>query len=172
MHSWVVILSPTSRGRLRRVSLSVGRGRVFITVVQLSGSLAVKGLPVFILSAVSLFMLIMSFWRMKPNEDVVVKTIISLLFRAAAIMMKTGTVVTLKVAKFAASHHGLEPLLSEHTSEQNSGKCNVFNHHFLFFGGLFNSLWLNGLCFFQEVGKAMLIQKVQPSCCTVWIHSA
>eukprot|EP00066_Takifugu_rubripes_P024089 XP_011613355.1 PREDICTED: afadin-like [Takifugu rubripes] len=57
--------------------------------------------------------------------------------RAAAILMKTGTVVTLKVAKFAASHHGLGPLLSEHTSEQNSGKCNVFNHHFLFLWGFY-----------------------------------
>lgn len=81
---------------------------------------------------------------MKLSEGVIVKTMISLLFRAAAIMMKTGTVVTLKVAKFAASHHGLGPLLSEHTSEQNSGKCNVFNHHSLFwvffFYILFNSL--------------------------------
>lgn len=70
---------------------------------------------------------------MKLSEDLIVKTIIFPSFRAAAIMMKTGTVVALKVAKFAASHHGLGPLLSEHTPEQNSGKCNVFNHHFLLF---------------------------------------
>lgn len=76
---------------------------------------------------------------MELSEDVIVKTIIVLLFRAAAIMMKTGTVVTLKVAKFAASHHGLGPLLSEHASEQNSGKCNVFNH-FLFFFTSFSTL--------------------------------
>lgn len=74
---------------------------------------------------------------MKQSEDLILKAISFLLFRAAAIMMKPGTVVTLKVAKFAASHHGLGPLLSEHTSEQNSGKCNVFNHHFLFFVGGF-----------------------------------
>ncbi|XP_055361973.1 afadin [Betta splendens] len=33
--------------------------------------------------------------------------------RAAAIMMQTGPVVTLQVAKFGASHHGLEALLRE-----------------------------------------------------------
>ncbi|XP_034419429.1 afadin [Cyclopterus lumpus] len=37
--------------------------------------------------------------------------------RAAAIMMQTGPVVTLQVAKFGASYHGLEALLSEPTGE-------------------------------------------------------
>lgn len=63
---------------------------------------------------------------MKQSEHLIVEKKIFPLFRAAAIMMNTGTVVTLKVAKFAASHHGLGSLLSEHTSEQISGKCNMF----------------------------------------------
>ncbi|XP_035850323.1 afadin isoform X2 [Sander lucioperca] len=41
--------------------------------------------------------------------------------RAAAIMMQTGPVVTLKVAKFGASYHGLGALLSEPTSERTTG---------------------------------------------------
>ncbi|TDG99213.1 hypothetical protein EPR50_G00207700 [Perca flavescens] len=41
--------------------------------------------------------------------------------RAAAIMMQTGPVVTLKVAKFGASYHGLGALLSEATSERTTG---------------------------------------------------
>ncbi|CAJ1073289.1 afadin [Xyrichtys novacula] len=41
--------------------------------------------------------------------------------RAAAIMMQTGPVVTLQVAKFGASYHGLGALLSEPTSEQTAG---------------------------------------------------
>ncbi|XP_068577714.1 afadin [Cebidichthys violaceus] len=40
--------------------------------------------------------------------------------RAAAIMMQTGPVVTLQVAKFGASHHGLGALLSEPTSERTT----------------------------------------------------
>lgn len=63
----------------------------------------------------------------------IVQTKTLLLFRAAAIMMKTGTVVTLKVAKFAAGCHGLESLLSQHASELNSSKRNAFRHHFVFF---------------------------------------
>ncbi|XP_070834683.1 afadin [Chaetodon trifascialis] len=42
--------------------------------------------------------------------------------RAAAIMMQTGPVVTLKVAKFGASYHGLGALLSEPASERITGK--------------------------------------------------
>lgn len=41
-------------------------------------------------------------------------------------MVKTGTVVTLKVAKFAAGYHGLGSLLLEPTSERHSGKGHVF----------------------------------------------
>ncbi|XP_068436318.1 afadin [Clinocottus analis] len=41
--------------------------------------------------------------------------------RAAAIMMQTGPVVTLQVAKFGASYHGLEALLSEQ-SEKTTGE--------------------------------------------------
>ncbi|XP_034714054.1 afadin [Etheostoma cragini] len=41
--------------------------------------------------------------------------------RAAAIMMQTGPVVTLKVAKFGASYHGLGALLSEPPSERTTG---------------------------------------------------
>uniref|UniRef100_UPI0037E9C8F6 afadin n=1 Tax=Semicossyphus pulcher TaxID=241346 RepID=UPI0037E9C8F6 len=41
--------------------------------------------------------------------------------RAAAIMMQTGPVVTLQVAKFGASFHGLGALLSEPTSEHTTG---------------------------------------------------
>ncbi|XP_076013546.1 afadin [Genypterus blacodes] len=41
--------------------------------------------------------------------------------RAAAIMMQTGPVVTLQVAKLAASRHGLEALLSEATSGTAAG---------------------------------------------------
>lgn len=43
-------------------------------------------------------------------------------FRAAAIMMQTGPVVTLQVAKFGASYHGLGALLSEPTLERIKGK--------------------------------------------------
>lgn len=46
-------------------------------------------------------------------------------------MMKTGTVVTFKVAKFAAGYHGLGSLLQEATSETHSGKCNMFTRDFL-----------------------------------------
>lgn len=53
-----------------------------------------------------------------------------LLFRAAAIMMKTGTVVTLKVAKFAAGYYGLGSLLREPTPEQHFGK--LFSGCFFF----------------------------------------
>uniref|UniRef100_A0AAQ5YST2 PDZ domain-containing protein n=1 Tax=Amphiprion ocellaris TaxID=80972 RepID=A0AAQ5YST2_AMPOC len=42
--------------------------------------------------------------------------------RAAAIMMQTGPVVTLQVAKFGASYHGLGALLSEPTPERTTGK--------------------------------------------------
>ncbi|XP_008304631.1 afadin [Stegastes partitus] len=41
--------------------------------------------------------------------------------RAAAIMMQTGPVVTLQVAKFGASYHGLGALLSEPTPERTTG---------------------------------------------------
>ncbi|KAM9341599.1 afadin [Symphorus nematophorus] len=41
--------------------------------------------------------------------------------RAAAIMMQTGPVVTLQVAKFGASFHGLGALLSEAASERTTG---------------------------------------------------
>lgn len=47
-------------------------------------------------------------------------------------MMKTGTVVSLKVAKFAAGYHGLGSLLLEATSEQLEGKCSVSFHDVLF----------------------------------------
>lgn len=47
-------------------------------------------------------------------------------------MMKTGTVVTLKVAKFAAGFHGLGSLLRQPTSELHSGKCNMFKNGSLF----------------------------------------
>ncbi|KAG8013148.1 Afadin [Nibea albiflora] len=40
--------------------------------------------------------------------------------RAAAIMMQTGPVVTLQVAKFGASYHGLGALLSEPTSQRTA----------------------------------------------------
>uniref|UniRef100_A0A3Q3KSL7 Afadin, adherens junction formation factor a n=1 Tax=Mastacembelus armatus TaxID=205130 RepID=A0A3Q3KSL7_9TELE len=42
--------------------------------------------------------------------------------RAAAIMMQTGPVVTLLVAKFGASYHGLGALLSEPVPEWSTGK--------------------------------------------------
>ncbi|XP_006798723.1 afadin isoform X1 [Neolamprologus brichardi] len=42
--------------------------------------------------------------------------------RAAAIMMQTGPIVTLQVAKFAASYHGLEALLRESTPEKTTGE--------------------------------------------------
>ncbi|XP_047202116.1 afadin isoform X3 [Girardinichthys multiradiatus] len=42
--------------------------------------------------------------------------------RAAAIMMKTGPVVTLKVEKFAASYHGLLELLNEPPPENKTSK--------------------------------------------------
>ncbi|XP_034531280.1 afadin [Notolabrus celidotus] len=45
--------------------------------------------------------------------------------RAAAIMMQTGPVVTLQVAKFGASYHGLGALLSDPTSEQTAGNSVV-----------------------------------------------
>ncbi|KAK9534039.1 hypothetical protein VZT92_009114 [Zoarces viviparus] len=41
--------------------------------------------------------------------------------RAAAIMMQTGPVVTLQVAKFGASYHGLGALLTEPASERTTG---------------------------------------------------
>ncbi|KAL6105260.1 uncharacterized protein ACO6RY_06827 [Pungitius sinensis] len=41
--------------------------------------------------------------------------------RAAAIMMQTGPVVTLQVAKFGASFHGLRALLSDPTPERTTG---------------------------------------------------
>ncbi|XP_042357059.1 afadin [Plectropomus leopardus] len=41
--------------------------------------------------------------------------------RAAAIMMQTGPIVTLQVAKFGASYHGLGALLSEPTPEKTTG---------------------------------------------------
>ncbi|XP_049918592.1 afadin isoform X3 [Epinephelus moara] len=41
--------------------------------------------------------------------------------RAAAIMMQTGPVVTLQVAKFGASYHGLGALLSEPTPDRTTG---------------------------------------------------
>ncbi|KAM3594356.1 uncharacterized protein V6R79_006326 [Siganus canaliculatus] len=44
--------------------------------------------------------------------------------RAAAIMMKTGPIVTLQVAKFGASYHGLGALLSGPTSEPKTGHEN------------------------------------------------
>lgn len=47
--------------------------------------------------------------------------------RAAAIMMQTGPVVTLQVAKFGASFHGLGSLLSEPASEQTTGDENHAN---------------------------------------------
>ncbi len=37
-------------------------------------------------------------------------------------MMQTGPVVTLQVAKFGASYHGLGSLLSEPASQQTTGK--------------------------------------------------
>lgn len=37
-------------------------------------------------------------------------------------MMQTGPIVTLQVAKFAASYHGLEALLRESTPEKTTGK--------------------------------------------------
>ncbi|KAM6912204.1 afadin [Xenentodon cancila] len=40
--------------------------------------------------------------------------------RAAAVLMRTGPVVTLQVAKFGASYHGLETLLSEQTPEKTT----------------------------------------------------
>lgn len=70
---------------------------------------------------------------LKQSKDLIVETKMCLLFRAVAIMMKTGTVVTLKVAKFAAGYHGLESLLPEPTSEQHLGKCNMFTHNFKVF---------------------------------------
>lgn len=71
------------------------------------------------------------FLKVEGKKDSIVETKICLLFRAAAIMMKTGTVVTLKVAKFAADYHGLGSLLRDPTSEQHSGKCNMFTQEFL-----------------------------------------
>ncbi|KAM8736243.1 afadin isoform 2-T2 [Acanthopagrus schlegelii] len=47
--------------------------------------------------------------------------------RAAAIMMQTGPVVTLQVAKFGASYHGLGALLSEPTSQQKPGDESLAN---------------------------------------------
>ncbi|KAG7509781.1 afadin-like [Solea senegalensis] len=41
--------------------------------------------------------------------------------RAAAIMLQTGPVVTLQVAKFAANYHGLGTLLSEPAPDRNTG---------------------------------------------------
>lgn len=40
-------------------------------------------------------------------------------------MMQTGPVVTLRVAKFGASYHGLGALLSESTSEKTAGRALV-----------------------------------------------
>lgn len=40
-------------------------------------------------------------------------------------MMQTGPVVTLKVAKFGASYHGLGALLSEPTSERTTGEYTI-----------------------------------------------
>lgn len=37
-------------------------------------------------------------------------------------MMQTGPIVTLQVAKFGASYHGLGALLSETTPEKAAGK--------------------------------------------------
>lgn len=45
-----------------------------------------------------------------------------LFFRAAAIMMQTGPVVTLHVAKYAASFHGLGALLSDPSSARSPGE--------------------------------------------------
>ncbi|XP_058471589.1 afadin [Solea solea] len=42
--------------------------------------------------------------------------------RAAAIMLQTGPVVTLQVAKFAANYHGLGTLLSEPAPDRNTGR--------------------------------------------------
>lgn len=53
-------------------------------------------------------------------------------------MMQTGPIVTLQVAKFAASYHGLEALLRESTPEKTTGKHQytqikpqLFSHYFL-----------------------------------------
>lgn len=53
-------------------------------------------------------------------------------------MMQTGPIVTLQVAKFAASYLGLEALLRESTPEKTTGKHQytqikpqLFFHYFL-----------------------------------------
>lgn len=46
-------------------------------------------------------------------------------FRAAAIMMQTGPVVTLHVAKSGASYHGLEALMTPPAPENTSSKTQM-----------------------------------------------
>lgn len=100
-----------------------------------------SGLSVFMLPD---FSLKTSLWRLKQSQALIVETKICLLFRAAAFMMKTGPVVTLKVAKFAAGYHGLGPLLHKPTSEQHSGKSNMITLDFL-------------LCFFFLINPFQLL---------------
>ncbi|XP_077587862.1 afadin isoform X1 [Stigmatopora nigra] len=45
--------------------------------------------------------------------------------RAAAIMMQTGSIVTLQVAKFGASYHGLDALLDDPASSGTAGGVNT-----------------------------------------------
>lgn len=62
-------------------------------------------------------------------------------FRAAAIMMHTGPVVTLQVAKFGASYHGLGALLSEPTPKGPTGQNRICSAG-MFFNVMFVSCGL------------------------------
>ncbi|KAM6968490.1 afadin [Tautogolabrus adspersus] len=64
--------------------------------------------------------------------------------RAAAIMMQTGPVVTLKVAKFGASYHGLGALLSETKGDETYAVPNSKSHELYYVGDPGPSEMLHG----------------------------